>query len=854
LSASSAYALDPHRKINEYMIDFWQEDSGLPQKTVDVIHQTRDGYLWLGTRGGLARFDGVRFTTFDERRPGQLREGEVRALAEDLDGGLWIGTYGGGVSHLVRGVFTTYGTAEGLPSDFVRAVACGTDGSIWVATDTALARRRRGATTFSVVKGLPSERLLRVLPSSDGGMWVGTYNGLAWVSADGRVVDYAARHAELKDNIWGIVDDGDGGLWLTTAGHGLVHFKDRVLSTLGEAEGLDSKHVVGACIDLQGTLWFATATQLYRYRDGRPEPYLAQFAAVGANRTMRVSMLRKITTVFADREGSVWVGTGFDGMARLRDAVFSTVSSGLDDEGRDRRVSTVFADSHGAVWMGVFGGGLARVQDGVMTHVEGPPQFTVDTLVEDDKGALWVENEARYWRLESGRLVEIPLKGLAPEEVARLTIATSLKARDGTLWLGHRARGLLRYRDGAFTLYDKAAGLPGLHTRALAEDGRGGIWVGTRDGGLYCLRDGKVETTYSADRGLPSSGVSAVYVDKDDVLWVATRRGLVRIRGRRSRVFGADEGLPAGHFYQIVEDDLGYLWMTHGRGIVRVSRQGLNDVADGRATAVDVRTFGTESGMKSTAMVLPGQPAVTKGRDGRLWFATAEGAAVVDPAAIVVNRVPPPVWVESIRIDKQAHAPAGGMHFPPGRGDVEISYVGLSFVAPERVRFKYMLEGFDTGWVDADTRRVAYYTNLPPASYRFRVRACNNDGVWNETGHALVFQLLPHWYQRRSVHAAGLVLLGALAVAAYRWRVQGHKRRAVELAAKVEEAVGQLKTLRGMLPICAGCKKIRDDSGYWNQMETYISKHSDADFSHGMCPDCLVRMYPDYAATLPRGQ
>jgi len=388
--------------------------------------------------------------------------------------------------------------------------------------------------------------------------------------------------------------------------------------------------------------------------------------------------------------------------------------------------------------------------------------------------------------------------------------------------------------------------------RGLAEDSQGGIWVGTKDGGLARLHEGRF-TSYGKKEGLPSASVSAVYVDKDDTVWIATRRGLARLRAGAITSYTAPHGLPANFFYQIVEDDHGYLWLTHGRGIVRLSRQELNDVADGKAATVSCRTFGTESGMKSTAMIIPKQPAAHKARDGRLWFATGNGAAVVDPASLVANHVVPPVWIEELRVDGKEEPARAGAAFPPGDGDVAIHYTGLSFVAPQSVRFKYKLEGFDAEWVDAETRRVAYYTNLPPGPYEFRVKACNNDGVWNETGHHLQFRLRPHWYQTRWFHGAMLLTLAAGLASLHQLRVRGHKRREKELAERVNEAVGHIKMLRGMLPVCASCKKIRDDKGYWNQMETYIAQNSEADFSHGICPECIARLYPEYAAATDTG-
>jgi len=847
--ASSAFALEPRGGNTPSIVDFWQEDSGLPQRYVYVIRQTRDGYLWIGTRGGLARFDGVRFTIFDDRDPEQLRESEVAALAEDLEGGLWVGTHGGGVSRLYEGKFTTYSVGEGLPNGFVTALACGKDGSVWIGTEQGLTRRLDGRlTTYGVKEGLPHAHIRALYTDGDGVVWIGTQRGLASVTADGRLVDHTGTDPEhLRDLVAAIIGDGDGGLWLGTGHSGALRFKGRVQGAIGVKDGLNATEIAALCLDPEGTLWIATWEQLFRSRAGHVERFDASIERVSGNRTVQVSSFRTHEALFVDSEGSVWVGMGMEGLARIRDAAFTVASVGEQD-GRLLRVPSVFADSRGAVWLGVESGGVQRVQDGVHTSFQFPgASRATNALFEDRDGVVWAASDGGLFRQQpSGAFAPVPMEGL-PASSPGLSIVAALVARDGTIWLGDGGRGVFLHRAGRFTAFPKDR-LPGVRVRALAEDRSGCVWIGMKDGGLARVC-GDATTLYSVEQGLPSSAVASIYIDKDDFVWAATRRGLVRVRDGQVRSFGARDGLPVNYFYRIIEDDLGYLWMSCGRGLVRVPRQELNDVADGKATTVTSRLFGTESGLKTTSMVVPNQAVASKDRDGRVWFATGVGAAVVDPKAIAKNRVAPPVWIEEIRVDKQAYTPKAEIAFPAGTGEVEIAYAGLSFLAPERVQFRYMLEGFDTQWVDAKTRRIAYYTNLPPATYRFRVLARNSDGVWNENGDTLRFTLRPHWYQRRSTRVAAVVLLGLGLVGAYKARVREHKRRAVELARKVDEAVGQIKMLRGMLPICAGCKKIRDDSGYWNQMESYISSHSEADFSHGMCPECIERLYPDYAAT-----
>jgi ligand-binding sensor domain-containing protein len=835
LSTTPAAALNPTRPMSEYMLDFWQEDSGLPQKHVFVIHQTRDGYLWLGTRGGLARFDGVRFTVYDDRQPNQLEESEVMDLAEGAEGSLWIATHGGGLSRLKDGAFTTFNAEDGLVSDFLTAVAVAPDGSVWVGSNMGVSHLKDGkATSYRRPQGMPEEDIKSIFVDAKGVTWVGGAAALVSIK-DGRVTSFRdalpARRTYLKE----IIGDGEGGLWLAT-GAGLLRFKDGVCTVIQATE----ETVRGVSRDPQGTIWFATDSTVYRSRGGVVESYSTRVSAVSADRTARAFTLSTINAVFADHEGSIWLGMMKYGIARFRDAVFTTVLPETE-EGREVEVSAVFGDSHGGLWFSYTPGrGMARVENGVVQQVPIDSEGTIDTFFEDRAGTVWAVDRNALFKYEAGRFIKKPVANL-PSPIA------SIVSPNGDIWFGDRERGLFQHRGEQVTYYGRDQGLPGHSIRALAQDSKGTIWVGTKSAGLARLQDGKF-TVYGKKEGLPSLSMAALYIDRDDTIWGATRRGLTRVRDGRIFVYRASHGLPANFFYQIVEDDLGYLWLTHGRGIVRLSRQELNDVADGKAATVSARIFGTESGMKSTAMVLPNQPVATTTRDGRLWFATGNGVAVVDPASLVQNHVMPPVWIEDVQVDEKSYPIATDVVAPPGEGDLQIQYTGLSFVAPRNVQFKYKLEGFDTDWIDAGTRRIAYYTKLPPASYTFRVKASNNDGVWNETGHSVRFRLRPHWYQTRWFHAGMVLAVGLGLLTLHRVRVETHKRSERELKVRVDEAVSHLKLLRGMLPICASCKKIRDDSGYWNQMETYIAQHSQADFSHGICPECIGKLYPDYAA------
>jgi ligand-binding sensor domain-containing protein len=843
-STQDAVALDPGREIGDYPVDFWQASSGLPQNTVYAILQSRDGYLWVGTRGGLARFDGVRFTTYNRRSHG-LRENDVRVLAEGPDGSLWIGTMGGGLSRLAPDdTVTTYTTKEGLPHDQVQALAVGPDGSIWAGTPLGLARLKDGKlTVYHQKHGLPLPRetpftnVRSLAVDGRGVLWIGCTTGLASLVGE-RFTNYATIQPGVLDNRIDkvLVDEDRGGLWLANVDVAVHFFKDGHATPLESAEGSGPKIVSDLCLDREGTLWLATSEGLFRYRAGHLESHATSIRQVGARGWVQTVSLRGPTAVLRDHEGSVWVGTSADGLARLRDSVVTTVSVGAAD-GLDEAVGAVRQDRRGAVWFGQIGA-IKRLQDGVLTRFEAPAPGDTDAFEEDRDGVVWAgHTRLGVMRLEGDRFVPVPMEGV---RVPSALLATP----EGDLWVGMRYNFLARYRQGQVRLYTQADGVPAPEVRALARDSRGAVWVATKQG--VAVLEGERFKTYSDQEGLPSRNISDLYVDGQDVVWVATRSGLARIHDGRVTAYTTAQGVPEEYYFRIIEDDLAHLWVTHGRGVLRFAKAELNAIAEGRARLTTSAGYGEESGLKSTTMSDLSQPAAWKTRDGRLWFASARGVAVFDPKAMSRNPPPPPVRVEEIRVDGRPQLFRPRLTFDPGDGNVEVHYTGLSFVAPHEVGFKYKLEGFDRDWIQAGPRRDAYYTKLPPGSYRFVVTARSSDGAWNEAGHGLQFRLRPHWYQTQWFRAALVLLLGAGALTGYRARMREHLRRERELTRRVEEAVGQVKMLRGLLPICASCKKIRDDSGYWNQMESYIAAHSEADFSHGICPDCIRALYPDY--------
>ncbi len=779
----------------QHIVDLWQQADGLPQNYVYTVIQSRDGYLWIGTRSGLARFDGVRFTAFDDRIPGQFKESEVWALAEDRDSALWVGTYGGGLTRLHNGRFTTFDTGDGLPSNRIRSLAADLDGSLWIGTDNGLAHLEGERFTVVAPAGFaPGQVVTALHVDRSGVLWIGTEAGLSSLRG-GQLVSHTAAHPDrLTGIITAIAGDDRQGIWVGIepgADHegGLRRLERAGIASYSIRDGLASDHIMSIAVDGE-TVWAGTRQGLCRSRAGRFEPYTNDVWGFAGLKVLDRVAQQGVPALAIDHEGSLWFGTQLDGLGRLRRAPLSYASGGAPAE-RGVDVRTLLEDPHGVLWMGT-AHDLRRVDgDATTTFATVPPASPADALAFDRDGTLLVGSAAGLFRLQADRLVPSP-RFPSPPNVSVLFAGSR-----GDVWIGTRGNGVYRDSAAGLTHITSREGLLGDQVRAIAEDSRGGTWIGTRGGGVSRLHDKGIET-FGVPQGLAGQDVQALAVDASGTVWAATRQGLSRIKDGRVASITAAQGLPANYFYQIVEDR-GHLWMTYASGIARLALDRLNAVADGTAATLTADVYGAESGMAHTTVTLVHQPTALKRRDGTIWFATTRGAAVVDLNRMPRNTLPPPVHLENVAINRRGRGFADGMRLDSDERDIEVHYTALSFVVPPRVQFRYKLEGFDADWVEAGTRRAAHYTNLPRGQYRFRVIAANNDGVWNERGASWSFEVLPYWYERRWVWAlAGVaVLLSGFGV--HRRRLTQLRARERELSTRVDERTNELALLMAEL-------------------------------------------------------
>jgi PAS domain S-box-containing protein len=787
LTSEKVVAREQRKEPGWHAVDVWQQPHGLPQNTVIALLQTGDGYIWVGTKAGVARFDGARFTIFDNRNPNQLKENEVWALAEDDDGGLWMGTYGGGVSRFKDGRFTTYTAREGLVDDYVATLCKDGEGAIWIGTDGGLSRFKDGRfTNYTVNNGLRHNAIRALWADRDGGVWIGTNKGGLNRFKDGRLPAITVDGPAPTVEVVSICRDREQALWLATY-DGLFRLKDGHSVKYTTADGLLSDQTYCLRQDEEGNLWIGSEGGLNRYNDGAFTAY---------NLVRDASSSNAVRALCSDHEGSLWVGYWIQGLARLRHGQF--VSYTTRDGLPDNYVSTVLQDKTGTLWVGT-GAGLTALRDGqftVYTAKQGLPSERVVSLARDREGYLWVGTMTGLYK--STRPVECPDQPCLPrfvritiETIPRVYVRVIYQDRAGALWIGTNLEGLARYQNNRWTIYTTKDGLSNNAIRAVCEDQDGSLWIGTRGGGLSRFKDGKF-TVYTEKDGLASDGIQALYLDPDNTLWIATRQGLNRLKDGRMTTYLVSDGLHSNFVYGFVEDNQGNLWMSCGNGIFRVSKQQLTDFAAGKIASVTSMTYGLEHGLSSTVGLVGHHPVGSKTSDGRVWFGINGGLCVVDPERLTTNLLPPPVHIEQVSIDHQSFAVNHAAVAPPGRGDLAFRYTGLSFLAPHKVRFKYKLEGHDPDWIEAGDRRAAYYSNIPPGRYRFRVIAGNNDGVWNETGASFAFELKPHVYQTSWFYTLCALLVVALGVSGHRLRIRQLAIQEKELALLVNARTQEL--------------------------------------------------------------
>lgn len=768
------------KPLAESVHQTWDDESGLPQSNALALAQTRDGYLWIGSEEGLTRFDGRLFTTFTRRNTPGLGGNYITALLAARDGSLLVGTRGRGLSILKNRRFTNFTTSDGLLSDSITALAEGGDGTFWIGTAAGLhSWNGRTFRRFTAADGLPGESVSDLAEDDAGTLWIGSSTGIASLK-DGRFTAYPGGSG-VPLSVTEVVPDGDA-VWIGTRGHGLLRFARGRFETFTTKQGLPNDYVLSVAKGNEA-VWIGTQGGVSRLANGAFSHFDSRAGLLGDH----------VWSILEDRDGSVWIGTT-SGLNRLKASSVVNLDTrhGLSHE----IVLPILQMRSGEIWVGTAGGGLNRYRNRRFEHfdtTDGLSSNVVVALAEAPDGSLWIGTTGGVNRFADGRIEKNPI-GTSQQVI----VARSLHVdRNGSLWIGTPDSGAIRVRGDRREHFTTREGLAGNAISDFHEDRDGVLWIASETGGLSKFHEGRFSNVTRRE-GLPINAIISISETSDGSLWLASSGGgVVRMHGGRIRTYTTADGLFADTSHRVLEDDDRNLWISSNKGISFIARQTLEAFDAGRVGSLQPRVFNRDDGMNSRECNGGVDPAGQKMRDGSLWFPTMKGITVIDPRRLAAQAlVPSAVVIEKVVINgviAEAHRP---IVYVAGKYNVEISYASPTLSVPDEVRYQYKLEGFDPRWIDAGERRIAYYTQLPPGSYRFHVRARTSDGVAAAAGDPIEMTVRPRLYQRPLFYLTVLAALVLLAFAAYRARIRALMRRESDLRALVHERALAQEALR----------------------------------------------------------
>jgi signal transduction histidine kinase/ligand-binding sensor domain-containing protein len=797
-------AADTTLDVSQYRRTTWNlRDGFLEGARIVSMAQTPDGWLWLGTERGLFRFDGVTATRWRPPAGSGLPDEYVSALGATRDGTLWIGTFKG-LARWRGGELATYPELSGHMIDNVLEDH---EGTVWIATQRAsdsglLCSFREGTLRCEGGDGKFGRAVGSLFEDSSGKLWVSGVTGLWRIGRDAAgpipVNDYGAgfqslaadgdallvadgRLRRLSDGrlepvpwlppdvrVSRILRDRHGAFWMATHDRGLLHAHDGRVDALGRADGYAVETVAHMFEDREGNLWVANVDGLDRFAEPRAAPLSWRQGLAS----------RALGAVVASRDGGIWLSTA-TGVYRWRDGAF-TVFRERSTPPANTGIDPIFGPRTRVVAAGI------------------PEGYS--SLLEDSRGRLWIGSTAGVGWLAGDRFVRAAgIPGGLIDAIA--------EDKDGNVWIANRDAGLFRWKAGS-----RLEKLPWAafghtdHGRRLAADPRKGLWIAFANGGIVHWADGRALATYGAPEGLPDGQARQVRADADGAIWVASTGGLTRLKDGRAATLNAACGLPCDSVDWIAEDTAGAYWLYMACGVVRIPRADMGawmaasdrGAAQPKVAPSAILTDG--DGVRTLMFRGSASPHMARAADGRLWLTSFDGAIVVDPARLTSGSAAPPVVVERIVADRDEHEASQALRLPPLVRDLRIDYTALTLTAPEKVRFRYKLEGRDRDWMDAGNRRRAFYTDLPPGDYRFRVVAASNAGAWNEQGAAIAFSIAPAWWQTTWFRVAAVLAVALLLYGIYRMRMRQVSRAfGATLDARVNERLRIARDLHDTL-------------------------------------------------------
>jgi signal transduction histidine kinase/ligand-binding sensor domain-containing protein len=766
-----------------YRIRGWQVEHGLPQNHITAIAQTPDGFLWLGTPNGLVRFDGLHFEIFDGTKVPELRSAHVRSLFVNSGGRLWIGTEEGGVVRLEAGQFKEFKLPADQPANALVAFAEEASGTLWLMSgDGTINRISQGNISPGPVQWRSEGTApYKLFQTPDKQAWASNRLNLYQLQDKNPVPVLEGTFAQYQF----LTPSRNGGWWIAMGGRVRLWRNEQWIEERG-APAWDRHNALCCLEDRQGRLWIGSAGQgLFRYdADGDVEQFSTREGLASDG----------IQALCEDGEGNIWVGTNGGGLNRLHRGLFQVY--GQEHGLASSSVSCVAQRGEGEVWIGSADSGLSRIKDGQIRcfgRKEGLESLQIRSLLSDTKGELWVGTASgKCFRRQGAGFVPLP-----DSDIGTGPIQCLFEDRQKRIWLGHRnSNGIGKLAGDRIIPFPLPENPGAVSITCMAEDSAGFLLVGTESHGLFSMGPG-LGRRWTSREGLPGEPIRCLLPQPDGSVWIGTAgAGLVRLKAGQFVTCGKREGLPDLFIEHIQDDTRGYLWMSSNQGVFRVNQKQINEFAEGLQSHVSCLTFGISDGLPALRNSSSPQSPGARTRDGRLWFPTQKGLAVLDPAQLEQGQLPPPVFLQETRIDGEVRnrnqagrRHQGPLRVPPGNHRYEFRYTGIHFRTPERVRFRYRMEGLETEWVEARSERTAHYSSLPAGNYRFQVQAALRDGAWNPEGSTVALTVEPELWERPWILALGVIsAAGSLAglvraLTRRRWRI---RLRELEFHQKVE--------------------------------------------------------------------
>ena len=755
----------------QYQVKSWTTDDGLPQNTVSSIAQTPDGYLWLATLDGLVRFDGVRFAVFNKNNSPGIANNRLTKMVVDQQGALWVGNEIGGVTRFADNRFQTFLINPNSRAPVFNLIL-GQTGALTVTTDET--KVAWNGTAFAPLAKLPREAGKSTVYRTRADVLLYSDEQTLHLVENNQNTEFKLPF-KSGDRVSGIVEDARGRIWIGSLDSGLFVLENGRIATFDFGGMTKRGHLMPQFADRAGSVWISGDDGAFEIRADGEITRITTAQNLSSDQT---------TAIFADRENNVWIGTLRGGLNRAsRQSIrFYGAKDGLAAD----VVHPILQTRSGDVWLG--GDGLSVFRSGNFARVRKPTDLinAATALFEDSLGRLWIGHWGGVYYIENNVPVRIPdLLGLSP------AVYDIHETANGAMWFATDA-GVFRLENNRFTRFTTADGLASDDAKIFLETRAGNLLVGAY-GGLSRFENNGFRALNVAD-SLANSSIRALHEDRDGALWIGTYdNGLMRLKNGKITDYTTGDGLFNDGVFRILEDDNDNFWMSSNRGIYRVAKQQLNDFADGKINRIESTAYNTADGLEETECNGGQQPAGIKAADGKLWFPTQKGVAIIDSRELNKNPIPPPVVIESVKIDNQelndfdsaVRSSQSAIVIAPGKNNLQIDYTGLSFVKPELVSFRYKLNGLDRDWVEAGTRRAANYSYLPAGEYEFQVVAANADGVRNNAGATLKITVVPPIYRTGWFAVLSFAAIGAALYLAYRRRInrlEAHRKTGEKFA------------------------------------------------------------------------